>query len=411
MKIIILGAGQVGSSTAISLVSEKNDITVVDTNAEALKELGDRYDLQTVMGVASYPSVLELAGGEDADMILAVTNSDEVNMIACQVAYTLFHTPTKIARVRNMEYLSRNELFSQEALPIDKLISPEQLVTEQIVRLIAYPRALQVLDFAGGKVQMVVVRASYSGPLVGHQTGDIGKYLPDLECRIVILFRQDKAVIPDGKTIIEPNDELFFIGAPKHIQTLLQSLRSTKRETKRIILAGGGNIGIRLAKRIERHYQVKLIELCSERSQYVAEQLQNTIVLHGDATDKELLAEENIDDTDVFCAITHSDEANIISAMLSKRLGARRVIALINRIGYIDLLQSKIVDIPISPQQITIGTLLAHIRKGDVVAVHPLHRGIGEAIEVIAHGDKNRPKSWGGLLVTFHYLQKQPSAR
>ncbi len=377
MKIIILGAGQVGSSVAANLVNEANDITVVDTNPKCLTNLSEKYDLRTIVGIASYPSVLEQAGAKDADMILAVTNSDEVNMLACQVAYTLFHTPTKIARVRNTEYLSKTALFAQEALPIDVLISPEQLVTEHIERLISYPRALQV-----------AVRASYSGPLVGHRTGDIGKYLPELDYRIVILFRQGKAIIPDGKTVIEPDDELFFIGAPRHIRALLQSLRSTKREFKRIMLAGGGNIGMRLAMKLERHYQVKLIEMDFERAQHAAAELKNTIVLHGDATNEELLIEENIDETDIFCALTNADEANIISCMLSKRLGARKVMALINRAGYVDLVQSNVIDIAISPQQATIGTILAHIRKGDVVAVHPLRRGAAEAIEAVAHGNK-----------------------
>ncbi|MCK5668107.1 MAG: NAD-binding protein, partial [Gammaproteobacteria bacterium] len=209
MKIIILGAGQVGSSVAANLVNEANDITVVDTNPKCLTNLSEKYDLRTIVGIASYPSVLEQAGAKDADMILAVTNSDEINMLACQVAYTLFHTPTKIARVRETEYLSKTALFAQEALPIDVLISPEQLVTEHLERLISYPRALQVLEFADGKVQMVAVRASYSGPLVGHRAGDIGKYLPELDYRIVILFRLGRAIIPDGKTVIEPDDELF----------------------------------------------------------------------------------------------------------------------------------------------------------------------------------------------------------
>lgn len=389
MKIIILGAGQVGSSVAENLVSEANDITVIDTNPKCLSNLNERFDLQTIVGVASYPSVLEQAGAKDADMILAVTNSDETNMIACQVAYTIFHTPTKIARVRNTEYLSKTALFAQEALPIDVLISPEQLVTDHIERLINYPRALQVLEFADGKVQMVAVRASYSGPLVGHRAGDIGKYLPELDYRIVILFRQGRAIIPDGKTVIEPDDELFFIGAPRHMRALLKSLRSTKREFKRVILAGGGNIGMRLAMKLERHYQVKLIEMDFERAQLAAAELKNTIVLHGDATNEELLIEENIDDTDIFCALTNADEANIISSMLSKRLGARRVMALINRGGYVDLVQSNVIDIAISPQQATIGTILAHIRRGDVVAVHTLRRGAAEAIEAIAHGNKN----------------------
>jgi len=371
MKIIILGAGQVGSSVAANLVGEANDITVVDSNPKCLTNLNERYDLQTIVGVASHPSVLEQAGAKDADMILAVTNSDEINMLACQVAYTLFHTPTKIARVRNTEYLSKPALFAQEALPIDVLISPEQLVTEHIERLISYPRALQVLEFADGKAQMVAVRANYSGPLVGHRTGDVGRYLPELDCRIVILFRHNKAIIPDRNTVIEPDDELFFIGAPKHVRALLQSLRSTTREVKRIMLAGG---------------------------QHAAEQLKNTIVLHGDATNEELLREENIDDTDIFCALTHADEANIISSMLSKRLGARKVMALINRAGYVDLVQSNVIDIAISPQQATIGTLLAHIRKGDVVAVHSLRRGAAEAIEAVAHGNKDSSRVVGRMI-------------
>lgn len=389
MKIIILGAGQVGSSVAANLVSEANDITVVDTNPKCLTNLSEKYDLRTIVGIASHPSVLEQAGAKDADMILAVTNSDEINMIACQVAYTLFHTPTKIARVRETEYLSKTALFAQEALPVDVLISPEQLVTEHLERLISYPRALQVLEFADGKVQMVAIRASYSGPLVGHQAGNIGKYLPELDYRIVILFRHGKPIIPDGKTVIEPDDELFFIGSPKHMRALLQSLRSTKRQVKRIMLAGGGNIGMRLAMKLDRHYQVKMIEMDFERAQVAAEQLKNTIVLHGDATNEELLIEENIDDTDIFCALTDADEANIISSMLAKRLGARKVMALINRAGYVDLVQSNVIDIAISPQQATIGTILAHIRKGDVVAVHSLRRGAAEAIEAIAHGNKN----------------------
>lgn len=399
MKIIILGAGQVGSSVATNLAAEANDITVVDTNSKCLNNLNERYDLRTVVGVASHPSVLEQAGAKDADMIIAVTNSDEVNMIACQVAYTLFHTPTKIARVRNIEYLSKTALFAQQSLPIDLLISPEQLVTEHIKRLISHPRALQVLEFANGKVQMIAVRAKYSGPLVGHQTADIGKYLPAFDCRIAMLFRHNgAAVIPDKNTIIEPDDELFFIGATKNIKALLQSLRSTKRETKRIILAGGGNIGTRLAMVLEERYQLKIIEPNFERAQYIAGILKNTIILHGDATNEELLIEENIDDTDVLCALTNTDEANIISSMLAKRLGARKVIALINRMGYIDLVQNNIIDVAVSPQQTTIGALLAHTRRGDVVAAHPLRRGNAEAIEAIAHGNEQSSKVVGRMV-------------
>jgi len=395
MKIIILGAGQVGSSVAANLCSEANDITIIDTNPACLQGLNERYDLKTIVGVASYPSVLEQAGAKDADMIIAVTNSDEVNMIACQIAYTLFHTPTKIARVRSAEYLNKTALFAQEALPIDVLISPEQIVTEYIERLINFPGALQVLDFAQGQAQMVAVHAYYEGPLTSKKIRDLSDELPDLEIRIVTIFRAGKGIVPNGDTIIEPNDEVFVIGAPKHIRSLLKTIRSMEKAAKRIIIAGGGNIGMRLARALEDRYQVKLIELDSNRAREVSELLKKTIVLQGDTADEDLLLNENIEDTDVFCALTNADEANIISSMLAKRLGARKVMSLINRAAYVNLVQSNVIDIAISPQQATIGSLLAHIRKGDVVVVHALRRGAAEAIEAIAHGDENSSKVVG----------------
>lgn len=394
MKIIILGAGQVGSSVAMNLIKEpKNDITIVDINPNCLSNLNDKYDLQTIVGSASHPSVLENAGARDADIIIAVTSSDEINMLACQITYTLFNTRTKIARVRNTEYLSVTKLFTKEALPVDVLISPEKLVIEHIARLINHPRALQVLEFSNKKVQVVVVRAKYSGPLVGHTTEAIGKYLPGFNCKIPILFRQNgQAVIPNKQTNIEPDDELCFIGSPKNIDQLLQSMRSTKRKINRIMLAGGGNISTGLAEKLEQSYQIKIIENDYARAQYVAEKLQDTIVLHGDATNEELLIEENIDETDIFCALTNTDAGNIITSMLAKRLGAHRVMAIIGRMGHVDLLQHNVIDVAISPQQTTIGSLLAHTRKGDIIAAYPLSKGSAEVIEVIAHGTKNSSK-------------------
>ncbi len=389
MKVIILGAGQVGSSVAINLVSEANDITVVDSSAACLQQLGERYDLRTVHGVASYPSVLAAAGAKDADMIIAVTNSDETNMIACQVAYTLFHTPTKIARVRNDEYLKNTPLFAQEALPIDVLISPEQVVTEYIERLIRYPGALQVLDFSGGNAQMVGVKAFRQGPLSGRSIVALREYLPKIDYRVVVIFREGEAIIPDGDTLIHADDELFFLGGPKHIRALMRTIRKMEKNVHSIMLAGGGNIGLRLALALENHYSVKLIEHSPERARTVSEKLNSTVVLLGDAADEELLLEENVGDMDVFCALTNADEANIISSMLAKRLGANKVMSLINRAAYVDLVQSNMIDIAISPQQATIGSLLAHVRKSDMVVVHSLHRGSAEAIEAIAHGDKN----------------------
>lgn len=395
MKIIILGAGQVGLSVAANLVSEDNDITLVDINPSALQVISERYDLRTVTGVASHPSVLEKAGAKDAEMILAVTNCDEVNMIACQVAYTLFHTPTKIARIREIEYLKNSPLFAQEALPIDVLISPDRLVTEQIQQLIKHPGALQVLDFADGKVQMVVIRASYSGVLEGNSLRDLKNKLKDIEYKIAIIYSSGKPIIPNGDTIIKADDEIFFISSQKSMNKLLQHIRIKDKPLKNIMISGGGNIGLRLAESLENEYKIKLLEVDQKKAFHAAEKLKNTIVLHGDATDEELLSEENIDGCDVFCALTNADEVNIISSMLAKRLGARKVMALINRAAYVDLVQSNTIDIAISPQQATIGSLLAHVRKGDVVVVHSLRRGAAEAIEAIAHGNESSSKVVG----------------
>lgn len=396
MKIIILGAGQVGGSVAHNLASEANDITVVDINQRILQDLQDRLDIRTVPGNGTYPAVLLRAGAEDADMVIAVTNSDEANMVACQVASTLFRTPMKIARVRAPEYLSHQELFSESGLPIDVLISPEQLVTEYIKRLIEHPGALQVLDFADGKVRLVGVRAYYGGPLVGNELAALREHMPGIHTRVAAIFRRGKPILPTGKTIIEAGDEVFFIAARKNIRAVMSELRRLEKPVKRIIIAGGGNIGKRLAQALESKYQVKIIERNTQRAREISEELNKTIVLLGDAADEDLLLEENIENTDVFCGLTNDDEANILACMLAKRRGARMVISLINRPAYVDLVQgSEDIDIAVSPQQATIGSLLAHIRRGDVVNVHSLRRGAAEAIEAVAHGDPASSKVVG----------------
>lgn len=395
MKIIILGAGQVGSSVAENLCSEANDITVVDTDVRRLQELQVRFDLRTVVGQASHPDVLARAGAEDADMLLAVTNSDETNMVACRVAYNLFHTPTKIARVRSLEYLNYPQLFSPDAFPVDVLISPEQLVTDYVQRLIEFPGALQVLDFARGLVQLVAVKTYHGGPLVGRELRELSEHMPGIETRVVAIFRRGQSVVPQGSTVIEVDDDVFFIAATKNCRAVMSELRRLDNPYKRIMIAGGGNIGKRLAKALEDDYQVKLIEHNPGRARQIAEELHHTTVLQGDATDEDLLSEENIQDTDIFCALTNDDEDNILSAMLAKKLGCRKVMALINRAAYVDLMESGSIDIAISPQQAMIGSLLAHIRRGDVAVVHSLRRGAAEAIEAVAHGDSRTSRVIG----------------
>ncbi|MDP6266774.1 MAG: Trk system potassium transporter TrkA [Arenicellales bacterium] len=388
MKIIILGAGQVGISTAEILAKEDNDITLIDNVASQVEGLQDRLDIRTIVGSASHPSVLEQAGGPDADLILAVTNQDEVNMAACQVAYTLFRTPKKIARIRSVEYLTHTEIFSDESIPVDVIISPEQLITQHVLHLIEYPGALQVVDFAGGKIQLVGLKAYHGGPLVGRELRTIREDLPTVEARVAAIYRHDRPIIPEGDTIIEPNDEVFIVAAAPHIPIVMSEFCTVEAPGQNIMLAGAGKIGLQLARSLEQNnYQVKLVEHGAERARQVAEQLDATIVLRGDAADEDLMLQENIDATDVFCSLTNDDEANILSAMLAKRLGAHRAMALINRSAYVDLIESSVLDVAISPSLITVGSLLTHVRRGDTIAVHSLRRGAAEAIETIAHGD------------------------
>jgi trk system potassium uptake protein TrkA len=398
MKIIILGAGQVGASLAEHLADEQNDITLVDIDGDRLRELQDRLDIGTVTGQASNPDVLYRAGAEDADLLIAVTNSDEINMVACQVAYTLFRTPTKISRIRAKAYLEKRSLFNNDAIPIDVIISPELLVTRYIHRLIEHPGALQVLDFAGGKVQLAAVRAYYGGPMVGSELREIRSHMPNVNTRVAAIFRRDSAIMPAKDTIVEADDEVFFIAAKDDIMPVMSEMRRVDNPYKRILIAGGGNIGVRLADAIEDQYRVKIIERSYARCRELSETLRKTMVLNGNASDRELLIAENIEDVDVFCALTNDDEANIMSSMLAKRMGAKKVITLIANPTYVDLVQGGEIDIAISPQQITMGSLLTHVRRGDIINVHSLRRGAAEALEIIAHGDARSSKVVGKRL-------------
>ena len=398
MKIIILGAGQVGSNLATSLVSEANDITVVDLDEARLTWLQDRYDLRTVCGHASQPSVLRQAGAEDADMLVAVTQNDEINMVACKLAAALFRMPTKIARIRALDYMKNPALFAPENMAVDYVISPEEEVTTYLRRLIDYPEALQVVDFADGRIRLVAVRAEFGGPLVGHELKDLRKHLPKLDARVAALFRRDRAIVPEGTTVIENGDEVFFIAATENIRAVMKEMRRADKSVRRVMIAGGGNIGSRLAANLEGEYEVKLIDRNKKNSEALAQRLKRTLVLQGDATDEELLLQENVEDMDVFCALTNDDEDNIMACLLAKRMGARKVVALINRASYVDLVQGGEIDIALSPAQATIGPLLTHLRQGDMAVVHSLRRGAVEAMEAVVHGDSQSSRLVGRCL-------------
>ncbi len=315
------------------------------------------------------------------------------------MADALYRIPTKIARVRDVEYLSHPELISRGRTAIDVVISPEQLVCQHVQRLIEYPGALQVLDFADGRAQLVAVRALPGGALVGHQIRELRQHLPPkVDTRVAAIFRRGRAVPPEGHTVIEADDEVFFLADRRDIRIVMSELRKLEKPARRVFLAGGGNIGRSLARRLEQSYSVKILERSRERTKLLAEQLSNSIVLIGDCSDEDLLREENIDQTDVYCALTNDDEANILSAMLAKRMGCPRVMALINRPAYAELVEGGSIDIAVSPQQVTLSALLTHVRQGTLVRVHSLRRGAAEAIEAVAVGDRRTSRVIGRAL-------------
>lgn len=395
MKILILGAGQVGSTVAENLVGEANDITVIDSDGEKLRQLQDRLDLRTLTGNAAHPSILEQGGIADADMLLAVTQSDEVNLVACKLAASLYNTPTRIARIRATDYLNREAVFSADNFCVDFSICPEQILTDYITKLIEFPEALQVLEFADGKVSLVAVRAFEGGPLVGKPISFLRTHMPQVDTRVAAIFRQDRAIIPEGTTVVQAGDEIFFIAATKNIRHVLKEMRRMDKPSKRVMIVGGGNIGRRLAQALERDYQVKLIEFNKKACERLAGELADTLVLNGDGTDEKLMQQEHVHEVDVFCALTNDDENNIMSSLLAKQAGARKVVALINRSAYVDLLQGGKIDIALSPAHVTIGSLLAYVRQGDVAVVHSLRRGAAEALELVVHGDMHSSRVVG----------------
>jgi len=397
MNIIIIGAGRVGESVAESLVSERNDITVVDTDPLRLAALQERLDLRGVAGNGIQPSVLKEAGAEDCDMLIACAPLDETNLVVCKVAHDTFNVPTTIARMRSPEFTNASPLLGKEGgFAVDHVICPEESVTSYVRKLIDYPEALQVLEFASGVVSLIAVRAVAGGPLVEHSLAEIPKLVPNAEMRIVAIYRGTERLLADGKTRIEPGDEVFVLAATKDIRTVLGALRKMDRPVRRVMVAGGGKVGLRLARELKDNYQIKLIETNRQRCDYLATQLPSTaLILHGDSTDEDLMEEENVREMDVFVALTSDDEDNIMACLLAKRMGARRVIALINRKAYADLVQGTTIDIAISPSQTVIGELLAFVRRGDVEAVHSLRRGAAEALEIVAHGDVKSSKVVG----------------
>ncbi|MBX3586075.1 MAG: Trk system potassium transporter TrkA [Ramlibacter sp.] len=396
MRIIILGAGRVGESVAESLVSEQNDITVIDPEAQRLRDLEDRLDLRGVQGYGTLPSVLKRAGADDADMLIACAALDETNLVACKIAHDQFNIATTIARLRSPEFPEGGELLCKTGFSVDHVICPEESVVRYIQQLIDYPEALQVLEFSQGRAHLVAVRAVAGSPLVNHKIGEMAQRLPAAEMRVVAIYRNDVEVACGPQTQVLAGDEVFVLADKQRIRSALVAIHNQEKPVQRVMIAGGGKVGLRLAQRLARQCQVKIIERDRQRCEVLAAELPSgVLVLHGDCADHDLLTEENVGGLDLFLSLTSDDEDNILSAMLAKRLGATRVLALINRRAYAELIQGSTIDIAVSPSQTVIGELLAHVRRGDVAAVHSLRRGDAEALEGVARGDASTSKLVG----------------
>ena len=408
MKIIILGAGRVGESVADSLVSERNDITVIDTDAERLRDLQARFDLRGVVGSGIEPAVLAEAGARDTDLLIACAAQDETNLVCCKMAQLLFNIPTRIARVRSLGFQCDTRLLGADGFAVDRIICPEESLTRYIGKLIDYPEAMQVREFAGGRACLVSVRARAGAPMVGHTVAEMRNSTPDVAVRLVAIYRRfpeepDRFVACAGETRIEPGDEVFVLAAREHIAHVLATLHrsdaSPVRPVRRIMIAGGGRVGLHLALELGKEpgrFLVKIIEDDSARCIELASRLpSDVLVLQGDTTDENLLGDESIDEIDLFLALTDDDEDNIMSCLLAKRLGARRVLALINRRSYADLMHGTQIDIALSPAQAMLGELLAYVRQGDVQAVHSLRRGVAEALEIVVRGDRKTSRVVG----------------
>ena len=406
MRIIILGAGRVGESVAESLASERNDITVIDPDPKVLRELEERLDLRGVPGNGIHAEVLRRAGAEDADMLIACASLDETNLVACKIAHDVFNIPATIARLRANDLKEGDALLGKSGFAVDHVICPEESVVQYIQKLIDYPQALQVLEFAEGRAVLIAVRAVAGSPVMNHTIAELRQLFPDAPMRLVALYRQEVLLSCEGATRILPGDEIFLLADAKRIRPVLKTMHISDEPVRRVMIAGGGKVGLRLARRLAGQVQVKLLERNLERCEYLASQLPaDLLVLQGDGTDEELLSDENVDDMDMFLALTSDDEDNILSAMLAKRLGAKRVLALINRRAYVDLIQGSTIDIALAPAQTVIGELLAHVRRGDVAAVHSLRRGAAEALEGVVRGDAKTSQLVGRrIAVSYTHL-------
>lgn len=402
MKVIVLGANHLGVSLALNLAEENNDVTLVDKDFRLFQDIQSVFDVRTIVGQGSHPEVLLQADAEDADMLIALNDSDEENIIACRIAHTIFDIPTKIAKITTRGYLEeKNKLFGKDVVPIDVIVSPELAVAQNIKLLIENPGALQIAELGGGQLLMVCVKVQQGGVWIGRTRSQIARLSPDFSVHIAAIFRDERIDFADTQTTIRTDDEVFFVAPKTQVSRIMKALGCDYDPLKAIMIAGGGEIGMNLAELLQDDYKIKLLEPDIARATMLAERLGNkAIVLHSDATNENILIDESIKRTDMMCAVTNKEEDNILSALLCKHLGASHVLALINRPSYLELvhLNHVNIDITLSPQQASFGSLLCHVRKGDTVATYTLKHSDAEVIELVVHGDAQSSKVVGRSL-------------
>ena len=387
MNILILGAGQVGSELTEILSEDGHSITLVDLDEEKLEKESEQHDIKIVSGNCCYPQTLEDANIQDTELAIAMTEWDEVNLVACQMIKHLNKKTRTMARIRAREYLKGkgNKIFENGEYSIDVLISPETLITEYISKLVQLPGALQVLDFGDGRASMVSVKAVENAPITGHKISELREHIPNADARVAAIYREEEIIIPSGEDYIKDGDEVYFISARANIKKVMSEIRPADSKHKSIMIAGGGKIGRRLAKILEDKFSVvKIIEKSRKRGDYLSENLDHALVLNGDATDEDLLIEEGIEQIDMFCSVTDSDEANVMSSLLAKKLGAKKVLSLMNKQSFLDLIHQGEVDITVIPNEITIGVVLKNITKAKIERAHTFKKGKSEALELIA---------------------------
>jgi trk system potassium uptake protein TrkA len=389
MKVIVCGAGQVGFNIARYLAGENADVTVVDRSPELIQKISDSLDVRGIVGFASYPDVLESAGAEDADMVVAVTYSDEVNMVACQICHSIFEVPTKIARVRNQSYMDPqwSELFSRDNMPIDHIISPEIEVAQAISRRLEIPGAFDVIPLAEGRVSLIGVHCTEDTPILNTPLRQLTGMFPDLHIVIVGIQRDRRGIVPTGDDMLLTGDDVYFVAETSHVNRAMAAFGHEEREARRIAIIGGGNIGLNLAQRIERsspHVGLKIIEVTKERAELVAQTLERAVVIHGSALDTDILEEANVKAAEAVVAVSNDDEVNILGSLLAKRHGCRRAVTLVNKTSYGPLVGSLGIDTVVSPRAITVSTILQYVRRGRIRSVHSLSEGFGELIEAEA---------------------------